>query len=165
MASTGIQNYVNTVIFTVVLKIISIIVLGAILMGYVNENIMYFLITIEVGIVIIIVAALWSISSYEKRIAEETKNILKAKMTLMGCPDYHTQGAQNICLSNYTTPDGRYTYMFGNNSNNVNLASYVNKGVDEACTNYNKSIMYTDATNNIVYKYPWTEMAAKCDIL
>ena len=134
-------------------------------MGYVNEHIMFFLITIELGIVVIVIAALWSISNYEKRIAEETKNILKAKMTLMGCPDYHTQGANNLCSSNYTTPDGRLTYIFSGDSNNVSLASYVNKSVDEACANYSKNVIFTDAQNSVTYKYPWTEMAAKCDIL
>ena len=167
MASTGIQNYVNTVIFCVVLKIISIIILGTILLGYVNEKVLYFLITVELGIVVIVVAALINIARYESRIAEETKNILKAKMTLISCPDYHTQTENNMCLSNYTTPDGRYTYTFtgGTGSNNVSLACYLNQPAEKACADFHQYISYTDTQNNVAFKYPWTEMSAKCDVL
>lgn len=164
MAKTGIQNYVNTVIFCVVMKIIAIVILGAILMGYVNEHSTYFLITIEVGIVVIIIAALASISTYEKRMAAEAKNLLKAKMNLLSCPDFHTQTAKNTCLSNYTTPDGRYTYTFVGGSN-VSLTNYLNKPVSEACEQMNIDMTYVDKDSGLSYRYPWTDLTSKCDVL
>ena len=163
--ANGIQNYVNTVIFCVVLKIVSIVILGIILLGYVNEKVIFFLITVELGIVVIVIAALVNIAAYEKRITEETKNLLKAKMTLLTCPDYHTQGANNICLSNYTTPDGKYTYLFGGPSNNLSLSAYLNQPVEKACADYQNNISFLDTKNQVVYRYPWTEMASKCDAL
>lgn len=164
MAKTGIQNYVNTVIFCVILKIISIVVLGLILMDYVNDKVMYFLITLELGIVVIVIAALASISSYEKRIAEETKNALKSKMNLLSCPDYFTQTAKNMCINAYTTPDGKYTYtLIG--ASNVPLGNYLNKPMIDACDAFNKSSSSVDPERGVVYKYPWTDMASKCDIV
>jgi hypothetical protein len=164
MAKTGIQNYVNTVIFCVVMKIIAIIILGAILMGYVNDKIAYFLITIEVCIVVIVAAALISIANYEKRLAEETKNILKAKMNLVTCPDFHTQTSKNMCLSNYITPDGRYTYTFMSGSN-VSLQEYLNKPVTEACDQMHNDVTFLDTNNTLTYLYPWTDLVSKCDVL
>lgn len=164
MAKAGIQNYVNTVIFCVVMKIIAIIILGAILLGYVNEKVVFFLITIEVGIVVIVLAALMNIANYEKRMASETKNILKSKMNLLTCPDYHTQSAKNMCLSNYTTPDGRYTYTFTGGSN-VSLTNYLNKPVSDACDQLGKEISYMDKSKGLTYRYPWTDLTSKCDVL
>lgn len=164
MAKAGIQNYVNTVIFCVVLKIISIVVLGLILMNYVNDKIMYFLITLELGIVVIVIAALTSIAGYEKRIAEETKNALKSKMNLLTCPDYFTQTAKNVCVNAYTTPDGKYTYtLIG--AVNVPLGNYLNKPMMEACDAFNKSVVSTDPQKGVSYRYPWTDMESKCDII
>lgn len=164
MAKTGIQNYANTVIFSVVLKIISILILGLILMGYVNDKVIYFLITVELGIIVIIIAALWSISSYEKRIGEETKNVIKAKMSLLACPDYFTQTANNMCVSTYNTPDGKYTYSL-QNANNVSLTDYLNKPMSDACSAFTQSAATVDAQTGVTYNYPWTDMMSKCDVL
>ena len=164
MASTGVQNYVNTVIFCVVMKIVALIVLGLILMGYVGESVVYFLITIELGIVVIIIASLANIAAYEKRIANEAKNLAKAKMTLLTCPDFHTQTQNNMCLSNYTTPDGKYTYTYIGGSN-VSLADYLNKPVNEACDMMNRDMTYLDQSKGMIYRYPWTDLSTKCDVL
>ena len=163
MASSGIQNYVNTVIFCVVMKIICILMLGAMLLGYINESIVYFLITLEIGIVAIVIAALWNISSYEKRLAKETKNLLNSKMTLLTCPDFHTQTDKNMCVANYTTADGKFTYSFA--GSNVSLGNYLNKPIAEACQNMTKEVSFTDPGKATVYLYPWTDLETKCDII
>lgn len=163
MAKTGIQNYVNTVIFCVVMKIITIILLGLMVMGFVNDKILYFLITLEIGIVVIVIAALANISAYEKRIQKETKNVAQAKMTILSCPDYFTQTANNMCQNTYTTPDGRYTYTL-KDASNLALNDYLNKPTSESCDKFTAAA--TSLTNgNLSYKFPWTDMASKCDVL
>lgn len=164
MAKKGIQNYVNTVIFCVVLKIISIIILGLILMGYVSETIIYFLITLEIGIIVIVIAALVSISSYEKRVARETNNLLKANMSLLSCPDYYTLTPQHSCSNSYMTPDGKYIYSL-NGAPTVSLSNYLNKTMKVACTAYEENVTSIGAGSNLIYKYPWTSLESKCDIL
>lgn len=159
MAKTGVQNYVNTIIFCVVMKIIAIIILGAILLGYVNDKFVYFLITLELGIVMIVVVALWSISTYEKRVATEAQNLMKSKMSLISCPDYHTLTSSNVCRGDYVTPDGRFTYTLLSGSN-VSLSNYLNKPVMEACDAYT-----TFLTRHSNVPFPWTDMSSKCDVL
>lgn len=132
-------------------------------MGYVNDSLVYFLITVEIGVVVIVVVALWNIAAYEKRIAKESKNLLKAKMNLLTCPDFHTQTENNLCLSNYTTPDGRYTYSFA--GSNVSLGNYLNKPVGDACQAMTKDVSYLDPQRGMIYMYPWTDLASKCDVL
>ena len=132
------QNYVNTIIFCLILKIISIIVLGLVLFDFAHPMIIYFLITIEIGIIAVIAISLYSISKYEKRMAEESKNILKSRIDLVMCPDYFTRGNQDVCINSYTTGDGRFTYTI-EGSSNVSLVDYTNKKVDEVCKRFTNS--------------------------
>jgi hypothetical protein len=164
MVKTGIQNYTNTIIFCITLKMIAIIILGAILLGYVSDKYTYFLITVEVGIVIIVISALVAIAAYEKKMRAETSNLLASKMTIMSCPDYHTQTDQNMCMSNYETPDGKYTYTFVGGSN-VSLSKYINAPIGDACDQFSKDASFVDPSKGMVYMYPWTDMESQCDVL
>jgi hypothetical protein len=164
MATAGIQNYVNTIIFCMVLKIISIIVLGLVLFDFAHPMIIYFLITIEIGIIAVIALALYNITTYEKRMAEESKNLLKSRIDLVVCPDYFSRSENDICVNSYTTGDGRYTYTI-ENAGPVSLSNYINKPVDNVCTTFTNS-----AYRNGIYMpdsniYPWTYLSSKCDVL
>ena len=164
MANSGMQNYVNTIIFCLILKILSIIVLGLVLFDFAHPMIMYFLITIEIGIITVIALALYSISSYEKRMVEEAKNLLKSRIDLMVCPDYFTRAEDDVCLNSYTTGNGQFTYTIDNTSN-VSLTNYTNQQVDKVCARFTQ-----DAFQNGIYMsdsnvFPWTYLSSKCDVI
>lgn len=88
---TGVENYLNTIIFCVVAKMITIIVLGLIILPQVRAYAI-FLLTIELGLVTIIIWSLWKISRYEKRMAEELQKIRESSMTTLACPDFFERG-------------------------------------------------------------------------
>lgn len=153
----GIQNYVNTIIFCVVLKIISILVLALILMGYVKNSFVYFLITVELGMVFIVMSALISISSYEKRMAKETKNALNAKINMFLCPDYYTSSNYQ-CKNQYITSDEKLQYNITSTSapEYISFSNYVGVNIQSACSNYEYQV-----GSNI----PWSDMESKCEFL
>lgn len=161
---SGVQNYVNTVIFCVVMKIISIIVLGLILLNKVSESTIYFLITIEIGIVVIVIIALAEISKYEKRLAEEAKNILNSKINVISCPDFYTRGTDGNCANKYVTADGKFEYTI-RSGENIILSNYVNKDIETICKSFNNDAFVKNPNGASTQKIPWTDISSKCDII
>lgn len=153
---SGVQNYINTIIFCVVMKIVSIIVLGMIMLNKMSDSIVYLLSTIEIGIVFIVIASLYSISSYEKRIAEEARNLLKSKINVISCPDFYTRDEDGVCVNNYTTADGKIEYRI-NDAPPVVLSDYMNKDIGTICSTYNTGFGPSSA--------PWTDISTKCDVI
>lgn len=160
LASANVQNYVNTIIFCVVMKIVSVLLLAVILMGW-ADRIVYFLVTIEVGIVIVVILALWNIRKYEKQLEEEAKNMLKSTLTNVICPDFHTLD-EETCEGNYTTPNGRYTYQFIGGKTSVTMSNYQGKQLETICTTFHNDAYNVDEGT---YKYPWTDLSSKCDVV
>ncbi len=158
---SGVQNYVNTVIFCVVMKIVSIILLGLILLNKVSESFIYFLITVELGIVVIVIMSLYGISKYEQRIANESKNLLSSKLNVISCPDFYTRNADGNCTNTYRTADERFEYKL-NQGQNIILSNYTNKTIETICTAFN-----TDAISTATHtqKMPWTDISSKCDVV
>jgi len=158
---SGVQNYVNTVIFCVVMKIVSIVLLGLILLNKVSESFIYFLITVEIGIVVIVIMSLVEISKYEQRLANESKNLLKSKLNVISCPDFYTRNMDGNCVNNYITADGRFEYKL-NQGQNVILTNYTNKDIETICSNFNSDAI---STQTMTQKMPWTDISSKCDIV
>lgn len=152
-----VSNYVNTIIFCVVLKIISIIVLAIVLFNFAHPWIIYVFVTVEIGVIVIITMSLVTIASYEKRKTKEANNLMSSRLDNLMCPDYHTRTEGNVCVSNYTTGDGRYTYTFANGSN-VLLDNYANKQLKTVCTMYDNETSVKGISH-----FPWTYINAKCE--
>lgn len=161
---SGVQNYVNTVIFCVVMKIISIIVLGLILLNKVSESTIFFFITIELGIVVVVIMALAGISNYEKRLAQESKNILKSKLNVISCPDYYTRNSDGNCVNSFASADGKFEYTI-RNGQNIMLSKYVNKDMDTICKAFNADVYAKTPTGDSSQLVPWTDISSKCDII
>lgn len=162
MSSQGMQNYANTIIFCLVMKIIAIIVLGIVIFNFAHPMIIYFLITVEIGLVIVVIFALLNIAAYEKRMAAEAKALMTTRMDMIVCPDYHTRSNNDMCASTYTTGDGRFTYEMG--SFNVSLSNYTNRPLDNVCKTFTNDAFggtYVPESN----LYPWTYLQSKCDVI
>lgn len=159
MSSQGVQNYLNTLIFCVVAKAITIFILAFM----VNEKVRYFaffLLTVEVGLIIIIVAALIIISSYDKKMTEQKDKFNKSKFSAITCPDYYIQTSQDglrYCEDSYTTPDKKYTYIFNLTSDGylskIPLETdFQSKNIEEIC---DKLQSYSNLS--------WTSVKSKCN--
>lgn len=159
MESSGIQNYLNTLIFCVVAKTISIFVLAFLI----NEKVRYFsyfLLTIEVGLVVIIIAAIITISNYDKKMSKQAADFRKSQVSNINCPEYYIKTSMNnevYCEDSYTSPDGRISYNFSSNASylkNIPLEEqFLRKDFETACANINQN-----GLSNI----SWTSLRSKC---
>jgi hypothetical protein len=165
MNNSGVQNYLNTLIFCVVAKTITVLVLGLLVFPAVRRYAM-FLLTIEVGLVLIIFHAMWKISSYDKRMAKEAEQIRTSSMNAVSCPDYYTRGVDEenvnvICTNKYATPDGRLEYKFKTDAS-IDVIPiddiFRKKTLEDACK---LVVTDTDMYNSI----PWTDIKSKCDVI
>lgn len=154
--NTGVQNYVNTLIFCLVAKGVSIAVLILLLLEW-GQKYAYALITVEMMLIIIIIVSIYRVASYEKRIIKKREEMLLSTDTVGSCPDFYTRNFENnmtTCKNSYTTPDGRYTYTLGTDalsSINLNYISNNNqRTLQEVCdiigntkADYNTSVSWT----------------------
>ena len=159
MASQGVQNYLNTLIFCVIAKAITIFILAFM----VNEKVRYFsffLLTVEIGLVIIIVSALIIIAMYDKRMSKQKDNYNNSKLSSITCPDYYIQTSQDgerFCEDTYTTPDKKFTYVF-----NLSTDGYLSKIPIEA----DFQDLKIDDICNTIQSYSnlsWTSVKSKCN--
>lgn len=166
-SSYGIQNYLNTIIFCVVAKAISIIILGLLVFPAIRHYAI-FLITVELGLVFIIIWSMVKISNYDKRMAKESEDIRKSALTSVSCPDYYVKESNadmtgSVCKNGYVTPDNRFEYKFirpEGNEHEIDTIDvdtmFLKKTVDDACT------MISAAPGASGWPIPWTDLRSKC---
>ena len=162
------SQYINTMVFAVVAGIISSMLLLLVMQG--SEAVKQFsvlVITVEVGIMLIIVVAIWQIIAYERRRFKQAVDGTMNLLTMKSCPDYWTMSDGKTCKNKLTLFDkndeGKYTqYVIigkGAGANEgtsvpvINLANYTNVTVRDACTKK------FDTLPN----HPWTDLGAVCN--
>ena len=168
MQSTGIQNYLNTLIFCIVAKAVTIILL-ALLFTRIGSELAYLLLTIELGMILIIVVSLYKIYDYEKKKKDALEKLLKTDMNLNSCPDYYTRTIttqegidQTTCVNKYNSPDGSTSYRFGTSDNEFNLENTFNANKDKKTfRDYCARVSSTTATPNF-NNIAWTDLKEKC---
>lgn len=162
--ASGIENYLNTLIFSIIAKAVTIVLL-ILVFTEVGQLVAWLLITIELGLILIIVTALISITKYDKNKKEQLEKFLKSNVYTTTCPDYHTrvidQESASKCINEYNSPD-RSTYKFKSRTFELEPLYWdkLNKKqlpFNELCTNMQKS------TSNLE-KVAWTDLKEKCDI-
>lgn len=158
-SSPSVTSYINTLVFCIIAKFVSIVLL---IMLFTVPNLMsfsYLIVTIELGLVFIIVNALISIQKYVKKREEVSRKNLENVIQLSLCPDYFTKSYTDsdgvICSSHYITPDKRYKYYIGSATNrDVFLdKEFNNKKVHDVCN------IVREEYNAI----PWTDLKSKCE--
>jgi hypothetical protein len=159
--SYGIQNYLNTLIFCVVAKIVTVILLSLLII----EKVRYFsfmLLTIEIGLIAIIVSALFVISRYNKKYQKMQNEFRKSKVSVLACPDYYVKTSQEgstYCEDIYKTPDGKFIYKFSEDLPNYFAripieSDFIKKTVEEVCQLTNES-NYANMS--------WSSLKSKCN--
>lgn len=154
MSDTDVTSYLNTVILCLLAKFITLVIM-AILLFIPNCPYKYFLLTMEIGLVVIVTAALLSITMTQTTNNKELSMFLSSPFTLRSCPDYFvhaSNGVNTTCLNQYTTPDSKHTYTFG--SAPINLVDVIP----------DDSTMISDVCSAMVAftNVAWTDITGKC---
>lgn len=181
-ASSGIQNYLNTLIFCVVAKTITVLVLGLLVFKAVRKYVI-FLLTIEVGLVFIVIYSMIKIARYDKRMSVEAEKIRLSSINSISCPDYYVRGPSEkdpsvtVCKNEYATPDQRSVYKFqfetstaGESNIDLNLIPiddlFRKQTLEDACKLVSNSTIETASGIKSVYEQvPWTDLHPKCSII
>lgn len=157
-ASRGMVNYLNTLIFCIIAKAITVFLLVSLLFDPVRKY-AYLILTVEVCLVLIISISLYRIISYEKKKAQAAEVAISAKVNITTCPDYFVKSYSkdnSMCQKSYTTPDKKLTYTFTGftGSNMINLdTEFKDKDMKQVCT-----IMSNPTYRDIA----WTDIKGRC---
>jgi hypothetical protein len=162
MAKSGVQNYVATLVFCILLLVLSILLIGLLLLGIIPMPASFFALTLVFGLILIASIALYSIVNYEKLAKAEADELLKSKLDVITCPDFYTRSNNTLCRNNYES--GFYQYNITGGSN-IDLSRYINKPVRDVCKAFSEDAfldgVYIPESNVI----PWTYLSSKCDVL
>lgn len=182
MADSGIHNYLNTLIFCVVAKTITVLVLGLLIVKSIRKYAI-FLLTIEVGLVFIIIYSMVKIARYDKRMSKESEKLRLSSINSISCPDYYVRGpsttdpSTTVCKNEYATPDQRTVYKFQfepsvAGSNNIDMNEipidelFRKQTLEGACSLVSNSTVVTGTGIKSVYEQvPWTDLHPKCSII
>lgn len=115
MVKTADKNYLNTLMFTVVAEAISVLIIGLLAFEAISPY-SAFLLTLEVGLIIVIIWTLYAIKRYQDKMNKQFKILQETKVFNVPCPDYFVRDSDDdgnlLCKNGYTTPDRRITYTF-----------------------------------------------------
>lgn len=99
-------SYFNTLVFTIITGIVSLLLL-TLFFFQIGKEYMVFLITLEAGIFAIIAVCIYRIVSFEKR-KQSKADQNNYVMNFSTCPDYYVKrmvGDRTYCFNDYTSTD------------------------------------------------------------
>ena len=156
------SQYMNTMVFAVVAGIISLMLLLLIMRASdVVQQYSAFIITIEVGLVLIILVAIYRIIAFERRRSNAAKVGADMRLSVKSCPDYWTNVDGNMCINSFRVAGKPYSYrIVGDDSvsdaknpvQSLKLSDYDGQSVNFACNKANAKV-----------RTPWTEVKPVCD--
>jgi hypothetical protein len=158
--NNSVQNYINTLIFCIVAKAITIILLG-LLFTDIGKQLAYFIITIEFGLISVIIVSIYQIVNYEKKKLGELDALRVSKVNIQSCPDYYTRRVGDderaVCENIYISPDNSHVYEFST-SEFVPDDLFENKNFGQVCDRM-QTIGGSGPNFNDT---AWTDIKAKC---
>lgn len=158
-----IKNYLNTLIFCILAKAVTIGLLVLLLFDW-AWKISFLIVTVEVGLIVIICVTLYQIYKFNKRLEKLKEETLTATPILTSCPDYFTKsiGDSNLtyCNNTYNTPDKRFEYSFYAGTTkipDIELSSLTrqSKTMNEMCM----------SNTSRWVAVPWTDLKSRCGLL
>lgn len=154
------SHYINTLVFTVVAGIVSMLLLLLVLRASeAVRKFSVFIITIEVGLVLIMAVAIYRIIVQERRAYKHSVNGLNNLLQVVACPDYWTRRG-DTCYNTMISPANE-SVMFrmpspgsgaADSSYSINLKDYTGRPIAEVCEKASKTV-----------GSPWTAVTAVCD--
>lgn len=180
MASAGKNDrtrsvYRNTVIFAVVAALVTIVLLVIVLAVPGGSNFRLAFITVDIGLLAIIINAVVQIARENTRVEELLRDASNARISVARCPAYHTTSQSNgrtICKNAYSPVRDNAVFKFVRPCReedddcddyvelpDVDLSSIDGKTAGQVCETVNTTdkIKHPDD-----YYRPWTELRAKC---
>lgn len=166
MASNNQSQYINTMVFCIVAGIISLMLL--LLVFNANDVVRTFsplVITVEVGLIFVIILAIWKIIYYERSVESDAKKAYDAKLNVTTCPDYWTLSGKK-CRNEFQ-PHPNVTYRFFGKAEiddkpvrEFKLADFNNLSVSQTCE---KVQIGGDGVNKLASGYvPWSQVDSIC---
>lgn len=104
------QSYLNTLIFTIIAEGITVLVIGLLAIPPIRAF-TPFLLTLEIGMIIVILWTIYAINRYHKVMAKQFKVLKNTFVSNVPCPDYYVRDSDDdgnlVCKNDYTSPNGR----------------------------------------------------------
>lgn len=167
MASgSGVQNYLNTLIFCIVAKAVTIGLLGLLLLET-GKKLAYLILTIQIVMVVIIIWSLVEISRYDKDKAKQMEDFMKSKPNLDTCPDYYVKSTNSDglvqCSSEINLP-GKLTYNMAHDNARQKLQNFTLESVIQASggNTYESVCNMIGKESSDYNKIAWTDLRANC---
>ena len=98
-SSASRRLYINTIVFAVIAAVVSLALLAVIIFVADARTFAYSIVTFEVGLIIIIIAAIVQIVRYEKRLRKEAEQGNAYIVNVDTCPDYFSNVFNNMTLA------------------------------------------------------------------
>lgn len=148
--------YMSTIMFSVVAAVIAVCLLVALI--YVPEvsKYSYAILTLEVGLLCVIVYAVIELYRYEKTIQQFNRNISTTILSTSSCPLFYTLGSNQMCVNSNVTPTHVYSFLNpgdATNLPNISLKDFDKKNARDAC-----KTLYGVHSN-----VPWVDLRTKCE--
>jgi len=162
------QSYLNTLIFTIIAEGITVLVIGILAIQAVRPF-AAFLITLEIGLIVVILWTLYAIHRYHKRMAKQFKLLRNKHVLNVPCPDYYVRDSDDngnlVCKNDYTSPNGRLKIKFMPNGDDPSA----NESIDEIkVQNVFEDRTLQDvcqkelSSEGVFGKIPWSSMKPNC---
>lgn len=164
-SSTGVANYIGTLIFCIIVKGISIVVLILLLTNF-GQNWQYALLTIEICMISVVMYAIYKIRAYEAEILAKYVSLRTANMELNVCPDYYVKELKNneiICKSKYETIDKKFVYDMSAGTQSLQEINLTRIGHDGKNTLGGICDIITNTDGDYHSKLSWTDIKSQCE--
>ena len=156
------SQYVNTMVFCIIAGIISMMLLLLIMSASERiKKLSTFIITVEVGLLVIIVLAIWRLIYYEHKALKQAQTATGNKLSVNSCPDYWTRYS-DTCVNGFSTSaNPNVTYRVAGTATPADLAAQTST---ISLTDYN-NLSISDACMKVQAQVqaPWTDVRAVCD--
>jgi hypothetical protein len=166
MATKKVNMYWNTLVFTAVAGVVSIMLLLLLVYGAgVAREYAYIIVTVEIGLILTILVSILRIVWYENRIEKQKRNALQNLMRVDSCPDYWTMNRTvngPECKNEYTVvEDGTTTRFEEVTGNKTDSGIYPKKTLQLKDLNNKELKTVCDAV--MQQRSPWTDLRTICD--
>ena len=149
--------YVNTLVFSVVSAVLALMLLVLLVWGPSQvRDFAFLVVTIELGLVAVMVTSIVRIWLYERSLEKDARNIQKNLMVVDTCPDYWTSDQTptgKVCRNTYSVPrppigkNVQYTFTGAGAPTQINLREVSKQKLPDLCKKIStsfKNVAWTD---------------------
>lgn len=153
--------YTNTLVFSLITAAVSVILLALLATIKALAEYKALIVTIEAGLLAIIIAAIIKITMHERAVRAVQSNIAQTRITVDTCPDFYkaAHDKDKIRCDNVYTTEGGNTYSFAG-SNDYHKSQIGTIYLNDLSENKLQDVC--DQINNKYSSIPWTSLRPQC---